>query len=356
MARSSATRFSSSRSRSTPSSASTSRLGTIVTAVDTAARTVLADGESLGYDRLVLASGSVPRRLDVAGETLDGVHLYRTLADATAVRDAAASARRALVVGGSFIGMETTASLRARGVEVTQIELAPGLFAAFGAPELSSSLARLYRAEGVEVVLEDEIAEFRGRDGRLRGAVTRNGREVEADLAIVGVGVTPATGFVAGSGIPVDDGVLVDERFRTGVEGVFAVGDVSRFYDPVFGHARRIEHWSNANHHGTQLGRLLAGEDAPYDAVASFFTEVLGRRIILLGDLDAGHEERFVRGSLEEGGLLIVYLRNDRLCAALVHGQDDETQERLRQLLREQAPVRDRRPLTDEQLSPLDAF
>jgi NADPH-dependent 2,4-dienoyl-CoA reductase/sulfur reductase-like enzyme len=332
------------------------RLSAHATVVDTKAKTVVVDDEQLAYDRLVVASGAVPRRLGTAGEDLEGVHRYRTLADATAVRDAAESAGRVLVVGGSFIGMETTASLRTRGVEVTQVERGSGLFAAFGAPRLSESLARLYRAEGVDVVLEDGIAEFRGRDGRLSGAVTQNGRDVEAGLAIVGVGVTPATEFLEGSGIALDDGVIVDERFRTSADGVFAVGDVARFHDPVFGHQRRIEHWSNANYQGTQLGRLLAGEDAPYDAVASFFTEVFGRRINLLGDLDGGHDELFERGRLEDGAVLGVYLRGERLCAVLLHGQDDETQERARELLRAHAPVRDRRALTDEQVSPLDAL
>jgi NADPH-dependent 2,4-dienoyl-CoA reductase/sulfur reductase-like enzyme len=332
------------------------RLGARVTAIDTAAKTAVVDGERLPYGRLVIASGAVPRPLGATGEDLDGVHLYRRLADASAVREAAASANRVLVVGGSFIGMETTASLRMRGVEVTQVELGKGLFGVFRAPRLSESLLRLYRAEGVDVVLEDGIAEFRARDGRLGGAVTQNGREVEAELAIVGVGVTPATGFLEGSGIALDDGVIVDEDFRSSVDGVFAVGDVARFHDPVFGHQRRIEHWSNANYQGTQLGRALAGDDARYDTVASFFTEVFGRRINLLGDLDGGHDELFERGSLEDGAVLGVYLRRERLCAVLLHGQDDETQERVRELLRAQAPVRDRRALADERVSPLDAF
>jgi 3-phenylpropionate/trans-cinnamate dioxygenase ferredoxin reductase component len=332
------------------------RLDTKVSRVDTSGRAVELDGDRIEYGRLVLASGAVPRRLGAPGEEADGVHVYRKLADATAVREAAASASGALVVGGGFIGMETTASLRSRGLAVTQLDRSDGLFAAFRSPPLSRALERLYRAEGVDVVLGDAVAEFRGSDGRLTGAVTQNGREIEADLAIVGVGVTPSTGFLDGSGVEIDDGVVVDERFRTSVESVFAVGDVARFYDPVFGHARRIEHWSNANYQGGRLGRLLAGEDAPYDTVASFFTEVFGRRLNLLGDLDGGHDEHVLRGSLEEGAILGVYLRGGRLVAALAHNQADELQERLRELLRTQAPIRDRRPLEDDAMSLLEAF
>ena len=332
------------------------RLETPVTRVDTGARQVELDGgERLAYSRLVLAAGSIPRRLDVPGMELQGVHLYRRLADAKTVRDAAGDARRAIVVGGSFIGMETTASLTARGVEVTQIELADGLYAPLRAPEVSRSLERLYRERGVEVLLQDSVAGFRGDNGRLRGAVTTSGREIDADLAIVGVGVTPSTGFLEGSGIAVDDGVLVNERFETSVEGVYAVGDLARFYDPVFGHERRIEHWTNANHQGAQAGKLLAGEDAPYDFVALFFSEVFGIRLGLLGDLDGGHDELVLHGSLEEGALLGLYLREGELVAALLHNQDDETQDRLRALLRAHAAVRDRRALEDA-AAPVEAF
>jgi NTE family protein len=259
------------------------------------------------------------------------------------------------VIGGGFIGMETTASLRSRGLEVTQVDLAPRLFAALGVPEVSASLERLYRDRGVEVVLEDAVEEFRG-DGELTGAVTKGGREIEAELAIVGIGIVPWTDYLEGSGIALDDGVVVNERFETSVPGVWAAGDVVRFHDPIFGHARRIEHWSNANHQGTQLGKLLAGEDAPYDHVSSFFTELFGTKLGVLGDPDGGFDEVVVRGSLEEGRVLAFYLRGDRLVGALVSGVEKETQESLTELLREQPRVGDRSLLADRDAPPQDAF
>jgi NADPH-dependent 2,4-dienoyl-CoA reductase/sulfur reductase-like enzyme len=332
------------------------RLETLVEGVDLDARTLrLEGGGTVRWTRLVLASGSRPRHLDVPGADLPGVHVYRTIADAQAVRDAAEQARRALVIGGGFIGMETTASLRSRGLDVTQVDLAPRLFAALGVPEVSASLERLYRERGVEVVLEDAVAEFRG-DGALAGAVTRDGREIEAELAIVGIGIVPWTDYLEGSGIALDDGVVVNERFETSAPGVWAAGDVVRFHDPIFGHARRIEHWSNANHQGTQLGKLLAGEDAPYDHVASFFTEVFGTKLGVLGDPDGGFDEVVVRGSLDEGRVLAFYLRGDRLVAALVSGVEKETQESLTELLREQPRVGDRSLLADDDTPPQGAF
>jgi NADPH-dependent 2,4-dienoyl-CoA reductase/sulfur reductase-like enzyme len=334
------------------------RLGAVATAIDTAARTVaLGNGTVLAYERLVLASGCHPRALGIPGEKLAGVHAYRTLADAQSVRSASESARTALVIGGGFIGMETAASLRRRGLAVTQIDVADHLYASLQAPPLSLSLERLYRDKGVEVLLGDQIAEFRGEDGRLTGARTRAGRELSAELAILGVGVKPATDFLEGCGIELEDGtVVVDERFATNVQGVWAVGDIARFHDPVFGHRRLIQHWTNANHHGERLGRLLAGDDAPYDQVAFFFSEVFGTKIGLLGDLDGGHDELVMRGSLEARALIGWYLSDDRLVAAIVVGQPPELQEEINVLLRARARVADRIGLTDPDATPLEVF
>ena len=334
------------------------RLGSTVTGIDPRERTVaLADGDSVPYDRLVLASGSLPRALGTPGETLDGVHTYRTLADATAVREAAETASSALVIGGGFIGMETTASLRRRGLAVTQVDLADSLYASLQAPPLSRSLEQLYRERGVDVILGDAVAEFRGKGGRLSGAITRAGKEIEAELAIVGVGVQPSTGYLEGSGVDLERGtVLVDERFATNVPSIWAVGDIANFHDPVFGHRRLIQHWTNANHQGQRLGRLLAGEDTPYDQVAFFFSEVFGTKLGLLGDLDGGHDELVMRGSLEAGALIGWYLRDERLVAALIVGQTPDVQEEINALLRARARVRDRNGLTDAAATPREVF
>jgi 3-phenylpropionate/trans-cinnamate dioxygenase ferredoxin reductase subunit len=334
------------------------RLGCEVTGLTPGDRTVsLADGGSLTYDRLVLASGSLPRSLGTPGETLAGVHTYRTLRDASTVRAAAESVSSALVIGGGFIGMETTASLRRRGLAVTQVDRSDDLYASLQAPELSKSLERLYRERGVEVILGDVVAEFRGSGGKLTGAVTKAGREIEAELAIVGVGVQPSTGYLEGSGVELEQGtVVVDERFASSVPGIWAVGDIANFSDPIFGHRRLIQHWTNANHQGDRLGRLLAGQDTPYDQVAFFFSEVFGTKIGLLGDLDGGHDELVMRGALEEGALIGWYLRAGRLVAALIVGQTPELQNELNALLRVQAPVVDRAALTDPETSPGSAF
>ena len=334
------------------------RLETPVTGVDIAERRVtLADGTSIEYGRLVLATGSLPRLLGVPGEQLVGVHTYRTLDDAQTVRDAAHSTSRALVVGAGFIGMETAASLRARQLEVTLIDPGEGLFAALQAPAVSRSLERLYHDRGVEVILGDSVAEFEGSNGKLERAVTRNGREIRAELAIVGVGVQPSTDYLEGTAVAIERGaVLVNERFETNIPDVYAVGDLASFHDPVFGHRRLIQHWTNANHQGERLGRILAGEKAPYDLVAYFFSEVFGTKLGLLGDLEAGHDELVIRGSLEAGQLVGFYLLENRLIAALISGQTPADQDELTDLLRNHAPLRDRSALSDPNASVVAPF
>ncbi|TML69258.1 MAG: oxidoreductase [Actinobacteria bacterium] len=334
-------------------------LGRTARSVDTTARSVsLDDGSRVEYSSLVLASGSRPRPLGVPGDQLDDVHTYRTLANAKTVRERAESASRALVVGGGFIGMETTASLRRLGLEVTQVDVADRLYASFQAPELSASLERLYREQGVDVILGDSIEELRGEDGRLVGARTASGRELQADLAIVGVGVSVSTDYLAGSEIELDPrgAVIVNERFATSIPDVYAVGDVARFDDPIFGHSRVIQHWTNADHQGDRVGRILAGEDAPYDLVAYFFSEVFGVKLGLIGDLDGGHDELTMRGSLEDGAVLGCYLRGGRLIAVLLSGQDAETQETLTSLVRRQASVQSRDALADPAVPAAEAF
>lgn len=296
-------------------------------------RIELEGGESLTYERLLLATGAWPRTLEVPGAGLDGVFTLRTLDDSTRIREAAGSTQRAVAVGGSFIGMETAASLRGLGLEVTLVEVAETLFPILDAPELSRGLADLYREREVELVLGDSVAAFRG-DGRLEAVETKAGETIPADLAVVGIGVVPQTAFLEGSGIEVDNGIVVDERFRTSAPDVWAAGDAARFHDPVFGRSRRIEHWSNANYQGTEVGKALAGEDARYDSVSTFFTEVFGVTIKVFGDTSKTDRRTF-EGSLAEGRVLGLYFEGEGLAGAVLSGQDDETEERLKAVIRE---------------------
>jgi NTE family protein len=314
-------------------------LETAATAVDAGARTVTTDAGSFRYGKLLIATGATPRRLTVPGADLDAVHALRTLGDSQAIRAAARSAEHAVVVGAGFIGMEVAASLRQLGLAVTLIHLGQGLFDQFRSPELSDELAALYREHGVELLLGEEVAGF-GSDGqrRLSYVETKSGLCVEAELAVIGVGVVPNVDFLADSGLALDNGVLVNQRFETQAPGVFAAGDVANFFDPLYERQRRIEHWSNANYQGTEAGKVLVGTGVGYDTVSSFFSEVFGTTVKVFGDVSR-FDALTTEGSLASGTLLTSYAESGRLVGALTVGAGDELETLLKDLIAERAPM-----------------
>jgi NADPH-dependent 2,4-dienoyl-CoA reductase/sulfur reductase-like enzyme len=302
-------------------------LGTEATSVDPREQTVC----GLRYDKLLIATGSLPRALDVPGADLPGVFTLRTIDDSTAIREAAGQTRDAVVVGSGFLGMEVAASLTELGLDVSLVSRDADLFAQLRSPEISEHLITLYRDRGVEIIRGDEVSEFRGRS-RLDTVELHTGRELGAGLAVVGVGVQPAVSFLEGSGIAIDDGVLVDEHFRTSAPNIYAAGDVARFYDPLFGRRRRIEHWSNANHQGAEVGKVLAGANGGFDGVSTFFTESFGLSLKVFGDVSQ-HDDRIARGSFEDGDAIVFYLERERLVGTLHTGQSDETEAELKRLI-----------------------
>jgi NADPH-dependent 2,4-dienoyl-CoA reductase/sulfur reductase-like enzyme len=309
-------------------------LGSAVTAVDIATRSVETDVGDLVYRKLLIASGATPRRLRVPGADLKGIYGLRTLDDSDEIRRAAAGAERAVVVGGGFIGMEVAASLRQLGLTVTLIHMGRGVFDQLGSDELSAQLLALYREQGVDVLLEQEVARF-GGEGRLEYVEAKSGLCVEADMAVVGVGVVPNVDFLADSGLALDNGVVVNELFETEAAGVYAAGDVANFFDPLYGRRRRIEHWSNANYQGTEVGKLLAGRGGGYDTVSSFFSEVFGTTIKVFGDTSRA-DESSAEGSLESG-FLATFGDAGRLVGAITVGQSEELETLIKDLIADRA-------------------
>jgi NADPH-dependent 2,4-dienoyl-CoA reductase/sulfur reductase-like enzyme len=312
-------------------------LGKPVTSIHTTARMLTAGGAAYGYEKLLIATGARPRRLNVRGADLPGVFPLRTVQNSIAIREAAGLSDKAVVVGGGFIGMEVAASLRQLGVAVTLIHFGGGLFDQLGSEQLSADLVALYRDQGVDVWLEEEVAGF-GGDDILEYVEVKSGLCVEADMAVVGVGVVPNTHFLAGSGLAVDDGVVVNERFETSAPGVYAAGDVANFFDPLFGRQRRIEHWSNANYQGAEVGKILAGHGDGYDTVSSFFSEVFGLTVKVFGDVSHS-DDVMTQGSLGTGELLTVYGENGSLVGALTVGQSNEVEAGLKGLIRAHEPL-----------------
>jgi len=316
---------------------------------------VLEGGDEVRYATLVLATGARPRPLPLPGADLVGVHTYRFLSDAATVRTAAEEAHAAIVVGGSFIGAESAASLRLRGLDVTLVEMGPRLMPQLGSAVLSDELADLYREQGVEVLLETELAELTGNGKLLTGARTKDGTTVEGYLAIVGIGVVPNVELAEDAGAEIDNGVVVDERFRTSLADVYAIGDVARYPDSTSGRLRRIEHWSSANAQGGHLGRQLAGSRAAYDELPVFFTQLFDKKFQVLGDPESATES-VVRGSLAEGRFVGFQLTGEgQLVGAVVHGEPADVVEELKTVIRERPVIDDPVRLADENVRPAEA-
>ena len=289
------------------------------------------EGKDYRFRKLLLATGAVPRRLDVPGADLPGVFTLRSLADSTAIREAAAEARDAAVVGSGFIGMEVAASLAQLEMDVTLIARDVDLFSQLGSPEISERLVTLYGERGVNVVRGEEVRAFLGRS-RLDTVELKSDTQIAAELAVVGVGVEPAVSFLEGSGIKIDNGIVVDEQYETNVTGIYAAGDVANFHDPLFGRRRRIEHWSNANYQGSEVGRILAGAEGGYDTVSTFFTESFGLTLKVFGDTSR-HDDRLTHGSFLEGKAITFYFDGGALVGTLQTGQDEDTEQRLKELI-----------------------
>jgi 3-phenylpropionate/trans-cinnamate dioxygenase ferredoxin reductase component len=266
-------------------------------------------------DVVVIATGARPRAL---GDALQ----LRTLDDSVELRRRAEQATSAVVVGGGFIGCEVTASLTALGLHVTQVVREPRAFAALACPPLSDALHDRYRAHGVDLRLEaTEIP--------------------AAELTVAGVGVEPNVELARDAGLEVRSGVVVDERFRTSRENVYAIGDVAEFFDPLYGRHRRIEHWSNAAYHGTTLGRVLAGdEDARYDTVSAFFSEQFGTTFRAFGD-GLGHDDTSLDGDFAGDRAVFRFLRGGGTIAAVTTGISDEEEAALKEEIAAGAARRD---------------
>lgn len=288
------------------------RFGVAVTRVDPAAQVVeLADGERVSYDQLLIASGGRPRRPPIPGIDLAGVCDLRDLADADAIRRRAETTRRAVVVGLGFIGCEVAASLRGMGLEVVAVEPQAVPLAHVLGAEVGRAIADLHRAHGVELALGDAVDHFDG-DGELEAVVTRDGRRLDAELAVVGLGIEPVTEFVDGDDLVIEDGVVVDDFCRTSVPGVYAAGDVARHYHPALERHVRVEHWQHALKHGAAAARAMLGVGESYRDVHWFWSDQYDTTIQSAG---APHrwDELVVRGDLAACRGSAFYLVDGRL-------------------------------------------
>jgi NADPH-dependent 2,4-dienoyl-CoA reductase/sulfur reductase-like enzyme len=290
------------------------------TGLDPQGRTVRVGGDTVDYDALVVATGAAARRLP-GTEGLPGVHVLRSLDDARAIRRALDGGARTVVVGAGFIGSEVASAARKRGLEATIVEaLATPLVRAIG-PDLGRALTGLHERHGTALRCGQGVAALEG-DGRVERVRLADGTVLEADLVVVGIGASPATGWLADSGLALDDGVVCDGFLRTSDPNVHAAGDVARWHNPQFDRSMRVEHWSAAAEQGARAARNAVRPDAaePYATVPYFWSDWYGSRIQFVGL--AGEEHAVVSGDLDGEHFVALYREGDRLSGALtLNGQ-----------------------------------
>jgi 3-phenylpropionate/trans-cinnamate dioxygenase ferredoxin reductase subunit len=329
------------------------RLGTRATALDVEAHTVMLEGgEPVGYTKLLLATGSTPRRLDVPGGDLDGVHTLRTVGDADALRAAISKGGAVVVIGGGWIGLETAAAARGYDATVTLIEPQPTPLLGVLGSELGAVFAQLHRDHGVDLRVRTGVREIRGSGGRAVAVVTDSGDELAADTVIVGVGIRPEVGLAEQAGLSVDNGILTDARLQTSDPDVFAAGDVANVEHALFGRRIRVEHWANALHGGPAAARSMLGSGAPYDRVPYFYSDQYDLGMEYSGLAAPGdYDQVLIRGDQDKREFIAFWLSGRRVLAGMNVNVWDVT-DPIQELIRSRAEV-DPARLTDTSI-PLD--
>ena len=293
------------------------RLGANVAEVDWQAHEVVTgDGARIGYRKLIWAGGGDARRLSCPGADLAGIHTVRHRTDVDTLRaELEAGARRVVVVGGGYIGLEAAAVLRKLGCTVTLLELQPRLLGRVAGETLSGFFLEEHRRQGVDVRLETGIERLEGAEGRVTAVVTDRGETIPAEIVIVGIGIVAAVGPLILAGASGSNGVDVDEFCRTTLDDIYAIGDCAAHANPYANNAIiRLESVQNAHDMAACAARSIMGDKQPYDALPWFWSNQFDLKLQTVG-LSLGHDAEVIRGSLEERSFAVVYLREGRVIA-----------------------------------------
>jgi 3-phenylpropionate/trans-cinnamate dioxygenase ferredoxin reductase component len=286
--------------------------GRTAIALDRAGRQVeLQDGTRIAYDRLLLTTGSRPRRLDLPGERDAPVFYLRDIADALALRKRLAAGRRLIVIGGGLIGLEVAAAAVARGCAVTVVEVADRVMARVVGPEISAHFAKLHRAQGIELLTRKMPERFETSGTGCR-VICRDGSSCDGDLVVIGCGVIPNAELAATAVLKVENGLWVDEYCRTDDPHIWAAGDVTNHIHPLLGRRIRLETWQNAQNQAIAAARNMVGDPQPYAEVPWGWSDQLGVNLQVLG-VPNSFEQAVTRGDPASGSFTLFYLEGDKI-------------------------------------------
>ena len=292
------------------------RTSSVAQSIDADAKAVvLSGGERLDYSRMLLATGGQPRALPVPGGDLDGVLLLRTIENSNAIRSTFDGGGRLVVIGGGWIGCEVAASARQKGMDVTLVEsLELPLLRVLG-PELGAFYRDVHKDHGVDLRFGAGVEAIEG-DGRAERVRLADGSTIDCAAVVVGIGVAPRTELLEDVA-RIDNGVVVDERLQSSVDGIFAAGDIANAAHPVFGRHVRVEHWANALEQGPAAARAMLGQDVSYDKVPYFFSDQYDVGMEYAGLHDPATDELVIRGDMGSGEFVAFWLRGDTLVAGM---------------------------------------
>jgi 3-phenylpropionate/trans-cinnamate dioxygenase ferredoxin reductase component len=317
------------------------RIRTSVMKLDPDAATAkLSSGEELTFGHAVLATGSNVRRLRVDGCDLDGIHYLRTLGNSDAIREEARDAENVVLIGGSYIACEVAASLTEEGRRCTLVMPEDGpLSLGFGS-KASAFFSGVLREHGIDWVPGDALERFVGEDGRVRRVVTASGRELTAELVVIGVGVVPDVMLARSAGLELGEsgGIACTSMLATSADRVWAAGDACEYDSVVHRRRLRVEHWEVARSQGVAVAAAILGDTRPYTEVPYFWSDLSDWCTLEYVGPAAGWDQEVVRGSLDDGEFTIFYLDGEQLVAALTVGRSDDL-DRARELMTSDRPV-----------------
>jgi 3-phenylpropionate/trans-cinnamate dioxygenase ferredoxin reductase component len=295
-------------------------LGNAATSLDPATGTVTtATGAPLYYDKLLLATGSEPRRLGVpGGADLDGVYYLRNVEDSERLKTEFAHARRVVIIGAGWIGLETAAAARAAGLDVTLLVSGDLPLEHVLGSEVAPIFAELHGSHGADLRYRSTAVELTGRQGRVTGVMLSDGTLIDADMIIVGIGAVPRTQLAAEAGLKIDNGIVVDEHLRTSDPDIFAAGDIAHAYNPRLGRHIRVEHWANARRQGAVAAMAMLGHDAVDVQPSYFFTDQYDLSMEYTGDIGpAGYDRVIFRRYEDPRQVIIFWLYEQRVQAGM---------------------------------------
>ncbi|AOZ04363.1 pyridine nucleotide-disulfide oxidoreductase (plasmid) [Cupriavidus sp. USMAHM13] len=314
-----------------------------------------ADGACFRYGKLLIATGGAPRRLVVPHLQLEGVYYLHSIDDAQAIRtEIRLGARRVVIVGAGFIGLESASTLRELGLDVTVLEKEAALFPPLRSPCLSAYFAQCCAAKGVRTLPSTSVEALLGR-GRVRAVRTSAGEEIPCDFVIVSIGSEPNVAFLRDSGIALDNGVLVDAFLQSSDPDVYAAGDVANFHDTVFDQQRRIEHWDNATKQGAVAARNMLGQRRRYDDVSMYYGNAFGTSFSFSGSAE-DFDDTVARGSLADKSFSLFYLKDSVPRALFSVGRSAEETYAAEALIRYRVNLRASRSMLADEHASLEAL